>query len=89
VNVLLFSNVYDLVQLSITLECRSFFLSLQIVSISECHTCASTSKVLEKEATKGWLASRATKILRTNPTIGAKKLQVQLEQQFPIRVTYC
>ena len=61
---------------------------MQIISISEGHTCASTSKVMGKEATKGWIANRATEILRTDPTMGAKKLQVQLEQQFPIKVSY-
>jgi zinc finger SWIM domain-containing protein 3 len=45
--------------------------------------------VLGKMATKGWIASKATEILKTNPTIGAKKLQVQLEQQFPIKMSYC
>jgi hypothetical protein len=42
--------------------------------MSEGHTCTSTSKVLGKEATKGWVASMATEILKTNPTIRAKKL---------------
>jgi hypothetical protein len=37
---------------------------LHIVSISEDHTCASTSNVLGKKAIKGWVASRATEILK-------------------------
>jgi hypothetical protein len=61
---------------------------LQVKSISEHHTCASTSKVLGKEATKGWIANKASEILKSNPTIGAKKLQVQLEQQYPINMSY-
>ncbi|KAF0931645.1 hypothetical protein E2562_005602 [Oryza meyeriana var. granulata] len=46
----------------------------------EDHTCASTSKVNGKEATKGWIANRATDVLRVDTTVGAKKLQQQLEQ---------
>jgi hypothetical protein len=41
------------------------------------------------QPTKGWVVSRATEILKTNPIIGAKKLQIQLEQQFPIKISYC
>jgi hypothetical protein len=37
---------------------------LHIVSISEDHTCASTNNVLGKKAIKGWVASRATEILK-------------------------
>ncbi|KAF0935950.1 hypothetical protein E2562_037440 [Oryza meyeriana var. granulata] len=54
----------------------------------EDHTCASTSKVKGKEATKGWIANRATDVLRVDTTVGAKKLQQQLEQQFPIKLSY-
>ena len=47
----------------------------QIVSISEGHTCASTSQVKGKEATKIWIADRAKEVLKSNPAMGAKKLK--------------
>jgi hypothetical protein len=60
----------------------------QVVSISEGHTCASTSKVRGKEATKGWIADRAKDILKSKPGLGAKKLQEHLEHQFPVKMSY-
>ena len=57
-------------------------LNFQIVSISKSHTCASTSQVKGKEASKVWIADRAKEMLKSDPAMGAKKLQNQLEQQF-------
>jgi hypothetical protein len=41
-----------------------------------------------KEASKGWIADRAKEILRSNPFMGARKVKDQLEQQFPIKLSY-
>jgi hypothetical protein len=40
-----------------------------------------------KEASKFWIADRAKEILKSN-SMGAKKLKDQLEQQFPIKLSY-
>jgi hypothetical protein len=56
--------------------------------ISEGHTCASTSQVRGKEATKGWIVDRAKDILKSKPGLGAKKLQEHLEHQFPVKMSY-
>jgi hypothetical protein len=60
----------------------------QVVSTGSCHTCASTSQARGKEASKAWIANRATEVLKTTPNLGAKKLQVELERQFPIKMSY-
>jgi len=41
-----------------------------------------------KEASKVWIADRAKEVLKSNPVMGAKKLKDQLEQQFPIKLSY-
>jgi len=41
-----------------------------------------------KEASKVWIANRAKEVLKSNPVMGAKKLKDQLEQQFPIKLSY-
>jgi len=41
-----------------------------------------------KEATKVWIADRAKEVLKSNPAMGDKKLKDQLEQQFPIKLSY-
>jgi len=64
------------------------FYYYQVVSIGSSHTCASTSQVRGKEASKAWIADRATDILKSTPDLGAKKLQVELERQFPIKMSY-
>ena len=60
----------------------------QVVSIGSSHTCASTSQVRGKEASKAWIADRATELLKSTPALGAKKLQLELERQFPIKMSY-
>ena len=55
--------------------CIDYLFFFQIVSISEGHTCASTSQVKGKEATKVWIADRAKEVLKSNPAMGAKKLK--------------
>ncbi|CAD6224299.1 unnamed protein product [Miscanthus lutarioriparius] len=60
----------------------------KVVSIGSSHTCASTSQVRGKEASKAWIADRATEVLKSTPDLGAKKLQVELERQFPIKISY-
>jgi hypothetical protein len=64
------------------------FFHFQVVSISEGHTCAGTSQLKGKEASKGWISDRAKEILRSNPFMGARKVKDQLEQQFPIKLSY-
>jgi len=44
--------------------------------------------VKSKEASKVWIADRAKEVLKSNPVMGAKKLKDQLEQQFPIKLSY-
>ena len=68
--------------------CIDYLFFFQIISISEGHTCASTSQVKDKEATKIWIADRAKEVLKSNPAMRAKKLKDQLEQQFPIKLSY-
>ena len=63
-------------------------LNFQIVSISKSYTCASTSQVKGKEASKVWIADRAKEMLKSDPAMGAKKLKNQLEQQFSIKLSY-
>jgi len=41
-----------------------------------------------KEASKAWVADRAKEVLKATPDLGAKKLQVQLETKFPIKMSY-
>jgi len=41
-----------------------------------------------KEASKAWIANRATELLKCTLELGAKKLQVELERQFPIKMSY-
>jgi hypothetical protein len=60
----------------------------QVVSIGSSHTCASTSQVRGKEASKAWIADRATDVLKSTPDLGANKLQVKLERQFSIKMPY-
>jgi hypothetical protein len=50
------------------------------VSIGYSHTCASTSQVKGKEASKAWIVNRATEVLKCTPELGAKKLRVELER---------
>ena len=64
------------------------FYYFQVVSIGSSHTCASTSQVRGKEASKAWIADRATEVLKCTPELGTKKLQVKLERQFPIKMSY-
>ena len=90
----LFAYLYIFVYPHVFLDCIYSFLCIdylfffQIVSISEGHTCASTSQVKGKEATKVWIADRAKEVLKSNPAMGDKKLKDQLEQQFPIKLSY-
>jgi len=41
-----------------------------------------------KEASKAWIANRATEVLKCTLELRAKKLQVELERQFPIKMSY-
>ena len=41
-----------------------------------------------KEASKAWIANKATEVLKCAPELGAKKLQVELKRQFPIKISY-
>jgi len=41
-----------------------------------------------KDASKAWIADRATELLKSTPALGAKKLQLELERQFPIKMSY-
>ena len=41
-----------------------------------------------KEASKAWVADRAKEVLKATLELGAKKLQGQLERQFPIKMSY-
>ncbi|CAL5076254.1 unnamed protein product [Urochloa decumbens] len=62
--------------------------TFMIVSISEGHTCASTSQVKGKEATKAWIADRAKPLLQSNTRLTAKKMKDHLEHQFPLKLSY-
>ena len=51
----------------------------QVVSIGSSHTCASTSQVRGKEASKAWIADRAMEILNSTSALGAKNCNLSLK----------
>ena len=52
------------------------------------HKCASTSRVLTRNASKGWLADRVASEPRKNPNMGAKELQAKLPDDHNITIGY-
>ncbi|XP_062208956.1 uncharacterized protein LOC133910651 [Phragmites australis] len=62
--------------------------TFQIKRLPSAHNCGSANKKLEKMANQAWVAERSMDILRKDPTLGAKKLQADLEGKYNIKLDY-
>ncbi len=52
------------------------------------HTCISTSKVKTITPSRAWVADKAVGILRKDPHMGARELQLKLQEQYKVTVAY-
>ena len=52
------------------------------------HTCASTSRVLGRMASQGWIAERAVPYLKLKPSMGAKELREVLQNKYKVSIPY-
>jgi len=52
------------------------------------HTCASTSRVLSSMASQAWVAERAIPLLKKKADMGAKVVQLELEDKYKIKIPY-
>lgn len=52
------------------------------------HLCASSSRLKGRNASKAWVAQKASPILRNEPNLGAKVLQTRLQDTYKVSITY-
>src|SRR6266542_5981741 len=60
----------------------------QITLLINNHTCISTSKVKTITPSRAWVADKAVGILRKDPHMGARELQLKLQEQYKVTVAY-
>ena len=67
----------------------NIFVSISQITLNkEQHFCPSTARLKTKMASYHWVAEKAIPILTKHPTMGAKKLQEELEDKYDITIGY-
>lgn len=62
--------------------------TIRVNQISKPHTCITSSQTVTKMTSQLWVAEKIKPILATTPNNTAKRLKIDLEKQYPIKLNY-
>ena len=62
--------------------------TVRVNQIPKAHTCITTSQTVTKMTSQLWVAEKIKPILATTPNITAKRLKIDLEKLYPIKLNY-
>jgi hypothetical protein len=62
--------------------------TIRVNQIPKAHTCITSSQMVSKMTSQLWVAEKITPILAKTPNTTAKKLKVDLEKDYPIKLKY-